>query len=370
MADPLQYSPASASLCNAPQQCVSLAQIAVANPPFRYTTDEILQLSAGWLPGARTSDFFSRILNSAGVEQRAFGLPIPELLALPGQERRAAVFHEAGTALACQTIKQLKGVDLNEIETLIFTSCSVPTIPALDTYLINALELPRTITRIPLYQHGCIGGAFGLALASRLCTPHNPPAQVVSGKILLLALELCSLVFQPSDHRDGSLIGCTLFADGCAAAIIEPNNPQGLKILASQSYLIPDSTHLMGYEILDDGSHLLLLREIPQAIAAHLPPLVRSFLARYGTTPEEIKYWLPHPGGARIVADLEAVFKLEREQTQWSWKVLEDHGNMSSATILFVFEKFMQAAPYSPGDLALAIGIGPGLTLQVILLQC
>lgn len=52
-------------------------------------------------------------------------------------------------------------------------------------------------------------------------------------------------------------------------------------------------------------------------------------------------------------------------QLEPSRSVLRDHGNMSSATILFVLERAL--AKLEPGQLALGIGFGPGFAIELSL---
>jgi alkylresorcinol/alkylpyrone synthase len=221
---------------------------------------------------------------------------------------------------------------------------------------VSELGSDAEIDRVPLYQHGCAGGAAGLALASRLA-----PAYVAS-------VELCSLVFQSEDLRGGNVVGSALFGDGAAcAAITDADN--GLVFRDTRSWVLPESTHLMGYELLNDGAHLTLDRELPSVLADFAPDAIRAFVARSGLSTRDIQWWLFHPGGTKILNILEQCFELRRTQTHWSWDVLARYGNMSSATILFVLAEFMKDAPCADGDFVLVAGIGPGLVLQLLLLQ-
>lgn len=125
----------------------------------------------------------------------------------------------------------------------------------------------------------------------------------------------------------------------------------------------------MVYEIFDNQFHLRLDRGLPNALVRAVPMLVRDFLSAHGKCREEIRSWLFHPGGIKILDFLGETFSLEREQCHWSYDVLREHGNMSSATILFVLEKFLNEKRLEQGELALVLGIGPGLTVEMILLE-
>jgi alkylresorcinol/alkylpyrone synthase len=126
----------------------------------------------------------------------------------------------------------------------------------------------------------------------------------------------------------------------------------------------------MGYDLMDDGAHLRLDREIPQALLSATPTFVESFLREHGLSPDDVQWWLFHPGGAKILSSLEETFSLKRHQAKWAWDTLRENGNMSSASILFALHSFMQERPYKPGDKVIMLGVGPGLTLQLNLFDC
>jgi alkylresorcinol/alkylpyrone synthase len=126
----------------------------------------------------------------------------------------------------------------------------------------------------------------------------------------------------------------------------------------------------MGYDIFDDGTHLRLDREIPQALLSAAPRAIERFLRSAGLSSGDVRWWLFHPGGAKILSSLEETLSVSREQTRWSWDSLRDHGNMSSASILFALKGFLNDKEYSPGDKMVMLGVGPGLTLQLNLFEC
>ncbi len=132
---------------------------------------------------------------------------------------------------------------------------------------------------------------------------------------------------------------------------------------------MPDTRHLMGYDIFDDGFHLRLDRALPSALIAEAPAILDGFLARYGLQAGDVDYWLFHPGGIKILNFLRKTFDIELEQCHWSYDVLREHGNLSSATILYVLDQFLQDKQDREGKNTLVLGIGPGLTIEMILLR-
>jgi predicted naringenin-chalcone synthase len=82
-----------------------------------------------------------------------------------------------------------------------------------------------------------------------------------------------------------------------------------------------------------------------------------------------IRFWGIHPGGAKIVDHLGEALELEPADLRYSRQVLRRYGNMSSVTIFFVLEEIIRQGQPRPGDFALLQGFGPGLTIELCLLQ-
>lgn len=349
-----------------------LTHITTASPRYAASTADMLNAAEGWL-ASRPEELalFSRFLLSSKIERRHFALPLEEISSLNGTAHRASRYLEEARLLGEKAVTmalESASMQAGDIDIIITTSCTMPIVPSLDTHLINSLGLRNDIVRVPIYQYGCVGGAAGLSLASSLAQ---------TGKqVLVLSVELCSLGFQSGDHRGSSLVGSAIFADGAACAVVSPPAASTesatlgkLKFLGSQSFIVPDSTHLMGYDILDGGTHLRLDRELPSALAAQAPGRVTKFLQQHGLGVDDIAWWLFHPGGVKVLQSLEETFALRPDQSRFSWNVLSQHGNMSSASILFVISDFIESHAAKPGDKALVFGVGPGLTIELILLE-
>ena len=125
----------------------------------------------------------------------------------------------------------------------------------------------------------------------------------------------------------------------------------------------------MGYELFDDGFHLRLDRELPQKLMGAVPERVAQFLKQYNLTTKDIAHWLFHPGGIKILDYLENGFNLKPVQCHWARDVLSQNGNMSSATVLYVLKAFLDSRSARSGDKALMLGVGPGLTVELILFE-
>jgi alkylresorcinol/alkylpyrone synthase len=341
-----------------------ISSVQTANPENVVTKEMLGGIGKEWLADDQEArSRFQRIVSGSGVSNRFFLTPYSEILALKGMQHRSEVFEEAGSdylrRVFTETFSQ-EQCSPEDIASVIMTSCSVPAIPSIDARAILESGISPSVRRVPIYQHGCAGGVVSLGLGAEMTVPGKP--------VLISAVELCSLVFQPENHTGTQLVAAAIFADGAAAALISPEHGD-VQILASQSFLLGDSRHLMGYDIFDDGFHLKLDRSLPTRLAHEAPEVVQHFLKEHKLTKEDISYWLFHPGGIKILNFLLDVFEIEQEKCHWAFDVLREYGNMSSATILFVLQKFLAEKLLCPGEKAVVMGIGPGLTVELVLLE-
>ena len=104
---------------------------------------------------------------------------------------------------------------------------------------------------------------------------------------------------------------------------------------------------------------------VPQLISEQLKPWLGSWLAGHEVPIEEVSGWAVHPGGPKILDAVEACLGLKPEDLAISRSVLEQHGNMSSPTVLFLVERFREQHKPAPW---VALGFGPGLMAEVALM--
>lgn len=251
----------------------------------------------------------------------------------------------------------------DEVDLIITVSCTGFMIPSLDAHLINLMGFRSNVRRMPFTELGCAAGAMALGRAADFLKA-NP-----GGNVLIIAVELPSLTFQRKDLSQANLISSILFGDGAAAALVSGNQQRGPLILVSETYTFPDSLDAMGFDLRDSGFHILLSKDVPEMIGGKIRSLVEEFLQRHGRTREEIKGWILHPGGARLLGNVEKELGLCKCDTAPSWEILSETGNLSSATILFILQEWLEKRPLKAGEYALAAAFGPGFSAEFLLLQ-
>jgi alkylresorcinol/alkylpyrone synthase len=131
------------------------------------------------------------------------------------------------------------------------------------------------------------------------------------------------------------------------------------KLLASGEHLWPDTRHIMGWDVKEDGFGVVLSADLPSLMQNDLERVTLQFLARHGLTPADMQGFLFHPGGRKILETAEAALGIERHKIAHSWAVLRDFGNMSSATALFILQRAIEAGDRGRHLLA---AFGPGFS--------
>jgi alkylresorcinol/alkylpyrone synthase len=306
------------------------------------------------------------LFDSAGVERRHSVLP-PQLL----PERRdlsatMALYREHAVRLGKQVTSdclERAGLGPRDVDLIISVSCTGVMLPSLDAYLINELGFRSDVRRLPITELGCLGGAAALAHARDFVLAH-PEANV-----LVLSVELPTLSFQRDDHSAANIVSTAIFGDGAAAALVTGRPVPGAAMLASQSHLFPASLGVLGFDLERDGFHVVLARELPGLVRREVGTLVRGLLDRAHVTRDSIRSFVFHPGGRRILEALEEVLEVTGGETAPSREVLRDYGNVSSATVLFVLDEWLNRRRPPAGSHGLLGAFGPGFSSELVVLR-
>ena len=257
---------------------------------------------------------------------------------------------------ACRKALRESGARPAEVTHLIFTTCTGLFAPGPDILLLGRLGLGPQVHRVVLGFMGCYAGFNGLRMAGQILAAE--PEAVV----LQVCVELCTLHFQKKALPD-FIVANSLFGDGAAAAVYA--RPRRLKkglgdLLATHSRVENDSLEHMSWRIGPSGFEMRLDREVPARLKVAAPSFVGELLEKAGLKHKE-SAWAIHPGGRKIVDEVQAALRLTDSQVLASREVLKAYGNMSSATILFVLDRELRRA--SKGAVT-ALGFGPGLTME------
>jgi alkylresorcinol/alkylpyrone synthase len=309
------------------------------------------------------------VFENTGIAERWIAAPIgwyeqdhdfPSKNALWSRTALALAYAAASKAI------EASGIDRRELGAIVFVSTTGVATPSLDSHLVQMLDLSRAIARVPMWGLGCAGGAAGLARAAALCRGLDRP-------VLLVAAEICSATFVPSDRSKANLVATALFADGAAAAVLAPASRtlpcgDGPSVLAGHSHLIDDSEDVMGWTLRPDGLQVRFARSIPAIVRDVVPGFVAAAARAAGLPEGAIHHLVVHPGGAKVLAAYERALDVPSTRIASAHAVLRRYGNMSSPTALFVLDEFLRTTKPC-GAYGLVIGLGPGFCAEGVVIR-
>lgn len=343
-------------------------------PPHRYPQRQVVPWIRRWLeplpPHAR--ERLLAVYDSAGVERRGSVLPIERVFAPGDFETQNDVYVEAartaGLDLARRALARA-GLEPGEVELIVSVSCTGFMIPAVDAYVADALGLGPRLVRLPITESGCAGGVVGLARALDHLTAHPERAALV------LALEFSSLTFQEWDRSPANVVSAAIFGDGGAAcALAGARHPAGrrrrlLRLRAADSEFFAASTQLMGFRLRNAGLQIVLDKSLSSFVKGVVARSADAFLRANGLTRADVRHFVLHPGGRRIIDAMAAELGLAPEALAATAAVLAEHGNMSSVTVLFVLDELLRQARPAAGELGLVGAFGPGFGAEWLLVE-
>jgi predicted naringenin-chalcone synthase len=337
-------------------------------PKYSRTTEEILPFLDNWLQGQdeRFIRKVKKIFEGAAVDKRYSIMDPIEVFTKTSFEERNDIYIREVIDLGEKVLQ--KALDKSkwkpeDIDYIITVSCTGIMIPSLDAYLINKLKLRQDIVRLPVTEMGCAAGISGIIYAKNFLQA-NPGKRAA-----VIAVESPTATFQLDDFSMANIVSAAIFGDGAACVLLSSHeDDEGPKILAEEMYHFYDNEHMMGFKMTNSGLQMVLDIEVPDTIAAHFPAIIHPFLAKNNLDIKDIDHLIFHPGGKKIVQTVEVLFSDLGKNIDDTKEVLRLYGNMSSATVLYVLERFMDNAP-AKGTKGLMLSFGPGFSAQRVLLQ-
>jgi alkylresorcinol/alkylpyrone synthase len=334
-----------------------IAALAVSDPETSLSQREVLERL-----GLAGDEFAEGIFERCGVRRRHLDLS-PEFLAATLRARTPRIERQ----LLHHSIRAVDGLGLDprDVGTVLSASLYSLGCPTLAHRLVDHYGMDPSTDKYHLTGVGCASAVPLVRLASQALREHP------ERKALIVAAESMSGIMTPGDAGDprAKTVGAAIFGDGCAAALLscDPRD-DGPLVLASEVHQIPGTLGAVSMDLADEDIFLHLARDLPDLAGAGLPDLVERFLHRHHVAREDIDHWIVHPGGRRIIENVQSALELSDEDVATSWGVLADHGNLGTPSILYVLRDTIEHHEPGPGDRGLMVTIGPGVTVGMMLL--
>jgi 1,3,6,8-tetrahydroxynaphthalene synthase len=311
------------------------------------------------------------VIANTQVRTRHMIRPLDQTLAEVGFGHRNQLYTEQAVQLGARAGKQAladAGLDPADIDCLVVVSCTGYMLPGPDAHIAQALGLRPTARRVPIQQLGCAAGASALATAHDFLRAH--PYRFADGQpcnALVVAVELCSLSYQPTKTSLSDFISAGLFGDGAGAVVVRgDDHAAGMRLLANTQHLLPDSTEVIAGTTSELGFHFATHPRV-RGTVKQVIPTVQGFLAQRGLCPADLGFVICHTGGPAVLQAVQQGLGLDPELLAPSWQSLHQVGNVSSVVVLDVLRRTFDQRRPRHGATGLLLAFGPGFTTEMLL---
>ncbi|MBI4484248.1 MAG: type III polyketide synthase [Acidobacteria bacterium] len=332
--------------------------LGTANPAERFTQEEVYAL-CGY-----SSKEIKRIFLRSDIDYR-------HLFIARNQDRHEspdqlhARFRQGALEIASQAIEKClesAGRKPEDVDFVAAVTCTGYLCPGLASRLVRDLRMKRDVQRADIVGMGCAGALPGLQRAFDHVKAHS------SHTALLVAVEICSAAYTIDDSNLETVVGNAICADGAAAVLLGPHG-DGPEVLGFHSLLEPAFLEKVGFDFVEGKLRIVLGKEIPEVAGPMVQQALGELFGRFQVRKEDIRYWILHPGGRRVLDRIKEFLHLPEPALRHSRTVLRNYGNMSSPTVLFVLGETLRHERPQPGNLGLLMALGPGMAAESALLR-
>jgi alkylresorcinol/alkylpyrone synthase/polyketide synthase Type III len=338
--------------------------VGTANPATKYTQDEVLDIFQETDPKIR------RVFNGGHIETRHLFLEEPADGTAPSETNQelAAKHIRGAIEIGAQAIEECLvavGCQPADIDFLCCVTSTGLAVPGLTAHMIEKMGFRENVKRADIVGMGCNAAMNGLQAASNFAGA-NPDKLA-----LVLCVEVCSAAYVYNRNMVTAVVN-SLFGDGAGAVLVRQDewdtSDVGPVIADFESYVIPETLSEMRYTVEDSKQSFVLGRDIPYEIGANVEKPVNALLKRHGLKRKDIDHWIVHSGGKKVIDGIEYNIGLTAYDMRHTLSVLRNCGNVSSASVLFSYQRLCREGKVKQGDLGVAIAMGPGACIEVALL--
>ena len=343
---------------------VALLSLATALPPFS-VEQSVAKTKAREVFGGRKElfDRLAGVFDNAGIARRHIVAPTEWYEGHHGWQERNQVYLDACDALfrdvATKALDQA-GLNSSDIDGVVAVSTTGIATPSLDARNGPAIGLRGDVRRVPIFGMGCAGGVNGLATAARLA------ASDPGSRWLFVTIETCSIAIRLDSDDPAAIVATAIFGDGAAAAVVQAGGGGIATIAGAGERMWPDTLGIMGWRVEDPGLAVVFDRAIPPFVEAELAGAVDGMLADMGRSRGDIGRFCCHPGGVKVIDAIESALELPVGSLDLERGVLNDCGNMSAPTVLFVLDRLIKRGL---PEQTMLTAFGPGFTCAAMLLE-
>jgi predicted naringenin-chalcone synthase len=321
-----------------------------------------------------TSPRIRQIFLNSDIDYRHFWADPETFTPTETPDQLHARYREGAMHLSCLVagdVLAAAGLASSEVDCVLVASCTGYLCPDLATLLVGHLNLRHDVQRGALLGHGCAGALPLLQRASDYARAYP------GSRVLAIAVEICSAAYYIDTSME-TVIGNAICADGAAAVVLSSpseteltpaSRSRGPWIVGFQSVLDPSQLDKVGFEQCEGKLRIILAAEIRELAGPIIERCLEGLLAPRGLRKEDVRFWILHPGGRKVLDAAAEYLGLSEAQLRFPRHVLRNYGNMSSPTVLFVLNEVLRSGEPQPEDYGVLLALGPGFAAEAALLR-
>jgi alkylresorcinol/alkylpyrone synthase len=335
--------------------------IGTANPPIRLTQEQTFY-AAGY-KGQRIRTIF---LNSDIRYRHFYFGSTPHLEETSDQQNErylSGAIHSGCRAI--MNCLSAANTTVKDVDFLGVCSCTGYVCPDVGSRLIAHMGFNRNVQRASIIGLGCAGAVPTLQRAGDFVRA-NP-----SRKALMLAVEICSACYYV-DNTLETIIGNAICADGAAALLLGSNQEENQaypSVVDFETFLETEKIAEVGLQHRNGKLRIVLGTAVQHLAGPMIERALQPLLQRHGISQSQVRFWVVHPGGRKVIDNVQRYFGMTDEQLSFSRSVLRNYGNMSSPTVMFVLDEIVRHGDPCAGDWGVMIALGPGMAAEIALLK-
>src|SRR5258708_7721951 len=335
--------------------------IGTANPPARFTQEQPFH-AAGY-----QSERIRKIFLNSDIDYRHFYLEGAPNRAESSDQLNQRYLRGA-MKTGCQAILnclKASATAVQDIDFLAVCTCTGYVCPDVGSRLIAHMGFRNNLQRASVVGLGCAGALPALQRTVDFVRA-NP-----GRRALMLAVEICSACYYV-DNTLETVIGNAICADGAAAFLLSANeqtNSACPQIIDFETFLDTEQIEQVGLQHRNGKLRIVLGASVQHLAGPMIEKALQQLLRRHGLSQSDVRFWVVHPGGRKVIDNVQKHFGMTDDQLRFSRAVLRNYGNMSSPTVMFVLEEVVRNGYPRPGDWGVMIALGPGMAAEVALLR-
>ncbi len=337
--------------------------IGTANPPQRYSQREIYDSAAKNVESYRNPRI-EHVFMTSDIDYRHFAFDMATLDINESADDMHKRFAEHSVKISKEAIQRSLDdarANVHDIDFIVAVSCTGYLCPGLSALLIKEMDMRTNLQRADLIGMGCAGAMPGLQRAYDYIKAYPDK------KALVITVEICSACYYFDDSLE-TVVGNAICGDGAAAVLVGNHSMgKGPELRMFETLLEPSYIDTVGFQFKAGKLRIVLSKDIRNSAGKLGKQIIEQLLESNNLTKENIKHWIIHSGGRKVIDSIKEEVGLTEEQLRFSRCVLKNFGNMSSPTVLFVLDETIRNGNPKPGDLGVMIAMGPGLAIEAAL---